>query len=47
MDVAPKVLLTCFFKEGFPELRSEQAPGSEFHPHNKSDNILCGLSGPS
>ena len=27
--------------------RSEQAPGSEFHPRDESDKIYCGFMGPS
>ena len=30
-----------------PKSRSEQAPGSEFHPRGESDNIDCGFLGPS
>ena len=26
--------------------RSEQAPGSEFHPRDESDKIDCGFLGP-
>ena len=30
-----------------PTSRSEQAPGREFHPRDKSENIDCGFLGPS
>ena len=35
------VLLLCF------RSRSEQAPGSEFHPRDESEKIDCGFLGPS
>ena len=33
--------------KSFHTLRSEQAPGSEFHHRDKSDKIDCGFLGPS
>ena len=33
--------------EEYDRSRSEQAPGSEFHTRDKSDQIECGFFGPS
>ena len=39
--------ITITMKRKDLKSRSEQAPGSEFHPRDESDKIDCGFLGPS
>ena len=45
--VSGRELFFALYHEYMPISRSEQAPGSEFHPWDKSEKVDCDFLGPS